>query len=289
MQSGLIISGALHTAVILFAVVVLPSAFDPADVPTVIPVELLAISEETNIRQKRKIDEPDLELEAGRPEPKPEKLKTIQIPVPEPEPQQELEVAERVPASKPQNAEPEPETESDMSDADPKSLTNVRPLMKPNRSNKDGFNLDQIAALLNKIPEEKKPPHVLKEVPEQESSEEEVPTVGAGLQLELTLSEIDAFKVQMRRCWSVPAGAAYSEDLIVTIRVFLNIDGTLSHSPELIAHSRYSLATHAHYRAAAESAVRAIQRCQPFRMPPDKYINWRQLELTFDPRDMLGR
>ncbi len=284
MQSGLIISGALHTAIILFAVVVLPSTFNPSDVPTVIPVELLLISEETNIRQKRKIDDSDLEPEAVRPEPKLEKLKKIQPPVPSPGPQQELEVVERTPVSKPPNAESNPKSESKMSEADSKSLPNIRPLIKPNQSKKNEFNLDQIAALLNKIPEEKTPPHPLKEGPEEEE-----PILGARLQSELTLSEIDAFKVQMRRCWSVPAGAAYSEDLIVTVRVFLNIDGTLSHSPELIAHSHYNLATNAYYRAAAESAVRAIQRCQPFRMPLDKYINWRQLELTFDPGDMLGR
>ena len=118
---------------------------------------------------------------------------------------------------------------------------------------------------------------------------EDAPDVGTGLQTALTLSEIDAFKVQMKRCWSVPAGAAYSEDLVVTIRVFLNSDGTLSRSPELISNSRFRLSSNAYYRTAAESALRAIQRCQPFRMPADKYISWRELELTFDPGEMLGQ
>jgi hypothetical protein len=42
------------------------------------------------------------------------------------------------------------------------------------------------------------------------------------------------------------------------------------------------------FRAAAESVLRAIRRCQPFNMPVEKYKSWRDIELTFDPRKMLG-
>jgi hypothetical protein len=42
------------------------------------------------------------------------------------------------------------------------------------------------------------------------------------------------------------------------------------------------------FRAAAESVLRAIRRCQPFNMPVEKYASWRNIELTFDPSRMLG-
>jgi colicin import membrane protein len=39
---------------------------------------------------------------------------------------------------------------------------------------------------------------------------------------------------------------------------------------------------------AAESALRAVRRCQPYTMPAAKYDIWRDVEVTFDPRDMFG-
>ena len=41
MRLGVLISGSLHALLIAYAIVTLPSAFDDAAVPTIIPVELL--------------------------------------------------------------------------------------------------------------------------------------------------------------------------------------------------------------------------------------------------------
>ena len=39
----------------------------------------------------------------------------------------------------------------------------------------------------------------------------------------------------------------------------------------------------------AESAKRAILRCQPFNMlKPEHYEQWKDIEITFDPREMFG-
>ena len=42
------------------------------------------------------------------------------------------------------------------------------------------------------------------------------------------------------------------------------------------------------FQAAAESAVRAVFECQPYAMPPQKYDQWRDMVLNFDPRQMYG-
>ena len=42
------------------------------------------------------------------------------------------------------------------------------------------------------------------------------------------------------------------------------------------------------YRAAAESAQRAVLRASPLPVPPDKYETFRNLILSFSPREMLG-
>ncbi len=144
------------------------------------------------------------------------------------------------------------------------------PVPRPKHSDRF-INRGELAALLNKIPEE--------EVPE-----EKAPPKGSALLTRLTLSEIDGLKVQMRRCWSVPAGAAEAEKLTVRVRMALNPDGSLASAPVLVNRSRLN---EPYFRIAAESALRAIRRCQPFSMPLDKYANWQEVELTFDPSDMI--
>ena len=41
-------------------------------------------------------------------------------------------------------------------------------------------------------------------------------------------------------------------------------------------------------RLSAESAVRAVRRCAPYNLPPEKYDSWREILMTFDPREILG-
>ena len=102
----------------------------------------------------------------------------------------------------------------------------------------------------------------------------------------LTLSEVDALRAKIERSCIVQAGARYAEDLDVTIRVYLNPDGSLRREPQIVDEDR--LAADPFFRAAAESAIRAVLKCEPFKMPVAKYHRWREIELTFDPRKMLG-
>ena len=46
-------------------------------------------------------------------------------------------------------------------------------------------------------------------------------------------------------------------------------------------------ASHVLFQIAAESATRAVRRCQPFRLPASKYEAWRDVEVKFDPNDMF--
>ena len=102
----------------------------------------------------------------------------------------------------------------------------------------------------------------------------------------LTLSERDLIRNQLKKCWNVPAGARNAHELIVLLRVKLNPDASLI-SVELAANEgRYR--ADSFFRAAADSAIRAVQRCTPIRgLPQDKYTRWKDMELTFDPKEML--
>ena len=106
----------------------------------------------------------------------------------------------------------------------------------------------------------------------------------------LTISEIDAIKQQIERCWLVPAaiGAKDVEKMVVQIRIKLNPDGRLRESRIT---DRFRLETNATYKAVAESALRAIRnpRCSKFNLPLAKYEIWRDIVLQFNPGEMVGR
>lgn len=103
--------------------------------------------------------------------------------------------------------------------------------------------------------------------------------------LPVTASEIDAVRRQIERCWNLPAGAKDSGDLVVSIRVEMNPDGT-PRTATVDGSSRGQ--GNPLFQATADSARRAVlnPRCHPFKLPPDKYDRWRTMTLIFNPRQM---
>jgi hypothetical protein len=91
---------------------------------------------------------------------------------------------------------------------------------------------------------------------------------------------------QIARCWNLPAGAKDAENLIIEIKVGMNPDGTVREA-RIANQSRMS---DGFFRAAAESALRAVlnPRCQPFKLPSEKYNIWQTMILTFNPKEMFG-
>ena len=102
----------------------------------------------------------------------------------------------------------------------------------------------------------------------------------------LTLSEEDALKAQIFGCWSIPLGLPYNENLLVRIKLQLKPDGTIIRS-EILDHARMNKPGQGFYKVLAESALRAIKLCQPLRVPSTGYERWKDLQLNFDAREML--
>jgi colicin import membrane protein len=99
----------------------------------------------------------------------------------------------------------------------------------------------------------------------------------------LSQSELDALRARLGQLWTPPAGAKNAEELIVQVRIRLSPDGRLADWPIVTASGKSTIAV-----AARESAVRAILRGQPFDMlKPEHYEQWKDIEITFDPRDMI--
>ena len=100
----------------------------------------------------------------------------------------------------------------------------------------------------------------------------------------LSQSEIDALRRRLSECWSPPVGAANAPNLKVVFRVLFNRDGTVAAPPSMVAGTASPYGP-----AMAESAKRAILTCQPFKMlRAENYEIWKDIEITFDPRDMFG-
>lgn len=128
---------------------------------------------------------------------------------------------------------------------------------------------------------------VLKSIKQMEREEKKQKPAEFNPELPLSMSEVDAIINQISKCWAVPAGARNAEDISVLLRISLAIDGTVT-SVKIVEQSRYNKADETFFRAAADAAVRAVKGCSPLKnLPPEKYKNWSELELNFDPQEMF--
>ncbi|MDJ0943536.1 MAG: cell envelope integrity protein TolA [Kiloniellales bacterium] len=103
---------------------------------------------------------------------------------------------------------------------------------------------------------------------------------------QLTAEEMDAVRTQVRRCWSPPVGVPDRDQVIVTLRLALNFDGSLR---QMEVTEKEKLNRERFYEVSAQAAMRAVRRCSPLTLPPDKYESWKTLYLTFNPSFLLDR
>jgi hypothetical protein len=104
-----------------------------------------------------------------------------------------------------------------------------------------------------------------------------------GQAAQLSQTELDAFRRRLEQCWTPPLGVDTNSKLRVVLRVLFKPDATVARPPELVAAPASALGP-----PMAESAKRAILRCQPFNMlKPEHYEQWKDIEINFDPQYML--
>jgi colicin import membrane protein len=183
------------------------------------------------------------------------------------EPKQDL-IAEAI--KKDQAKKPEPK-KSEPKKAEAKAPT------PPKKQDSPKFDPRQVEALLNK-----RTPQRLAATADAVNS---TATLGAPTAIgkQLSMSELDALRARLAQLWNPPAGASNPEELVVQIRIRLKPDGTLAAPPGVISYGQSARSV-----AARDSAVRAVMRGQPFDMlKPEHYEQWKDIEITFDPRDMI--
>lgn len=272
---GLAGSVVLHLAVIGATLLSFQHSFKiPDQGPPVIPVDLVTIAAKTNLRQVA--PEPQKVIEK-QPQPiKAQPVDTTKPPLPQPSSAPSVPMPLAIP--KPHIAPPKPVHVKAPVFTIKAPTPHVRPRPTPKRRTK-AFNINSVLALLNK---EKPAATATKGITGAH------PHRGFGAQNAMTMQLADALRSEIAPCWSPPVGAPDPSDLVVVFEVFLNPDGSVARPPQLAASSAGAATDNPFTRAAAEAARRAIYTCAPYKLPANQYNQWQDIEIQFDPRQMMG-
>ncbi len=103
----------------------------------------------------------------------------------------------------------------------------------------------------------------------------------------LTRGEKDGLRVAVSQCWNL--GSSSTDALRTTVTVLVDMAET--GRPQNITLKSSDGPTDSATRIAFEAAKRAVIRCgsRGYPLPVDKYGQWRQIEMTFDPTNMRIR
>ena len=93
-----------------------------------------------------------------------------------------------------------------------------------------------------------------------------------------TATEIDILRNHVRQCWNAPY-AANELNKIINLKIFTNPDGSVV-NVQIIDVAFYK--KDPVYRAAADSARRAVKDCSPLPLPKNKYELFKVYTFNFD-------
>ena len=238
----------------------------PIDLPPIISVELIQITDLTSIpfapRAKKIIEKVKKKQEKLVSEQAPPKKVKKEKPDAVPLPEEKNEIVKKIEEKK-QNPEKIEDEVKQVSEFEKDEM----------------FDPNSIAALIDKSKEEQA--ETTKKLDKVTQSQDSSMNLSG-----LSLTEEDALKAQIFGCWSIPLGLPYNENLLVRIKLKLKPDGSVIKT-EILDHARMNKPGQAFYKVLAESALRAIQLCQPLRVPTTGYDRWKDLQLNFDAREML--
>jgi len=267
MNRNITISFGLHTLLVIITAMSLPFlSKKPIDLPPIVSVELIQISDKTNIPfapKAKKIIEKAKEKEKKLvSEQAPPKIIKKKKPDSVALPDEKIKNVKKIKEDK-QNPEKIDNEVKQVSEFEKDSL----------------FDPNNIAALIDKSKiESAETTDKLDKITQDQDKNFD----NKGL----SLNEEDALKAQIFGCWSIPLGLPYNKNLLVRIRLQLKPDGSIIRS-EILDHARMNKPGQGFYKVLAESALRDIKLCQPLRVPTTGYERWKDIQLNFDAREML--
>jgi hypothetical protein len=267
-RSGLVASAVLHTAIIVATLVTFSHAkLDIEDkAPPIVPVDLVSIGQKTNIEETVREKPKEVQIQV-----QPPRQDELQTQVPQLTEKVEVAPPPVLPAAEPVIPKPRPT---------PLPKQRLQPAPEPQKKKKSD---EDFSALLNKLTA---PSAVSKNARVASRTQR-----GFGAQNAMTMDLEDALRNQIEQCmnWGLVASAPNAQNIVVSVDLTLNPDGSVAQRPQLESESASEAAQDPYVRAAAEAAMRAIHVCAPYKLPADRYADWRDSVVRFSPRDILGQ
>jgi outer membrane biosynthesis protein TonB len=290
-------SAALHGAVLALLLLGFARAPRFADSPEAIPIETISVSELNQITNGEKDAKPapptptppepppDLRASAESPPPQPSPPPPkAETPPPQPAPPPPPK-AEATPPPEPQPLPPQrPETPS------PPKVAVQEPPVRPKEPAPDkpkpshNFDPNMIAKLIgqNKPSAQPAPSTQTAAITPQGLPHHDAPHMSMSM-----ASALDAWLTESYlNCWTPPPTTPDGDTYVAEIRVIFNPDGSLSARPVLL-----NPPTDRAWRAHAESAMRAVRKCDPLKVPAEYmpfFEQWKIETIHFDPRETQG-
>jgi hypothetical protein len=303
-------SAALHGAVLAMLLLGVASAPRFADTPEAIPIETVSLSELNQIANGEKDAKPAPQStpapppppqpaptpppkpEAAQPPPTPPKAET---PPPKPAPPQKADATpppdtEPMPPERPQQQPPPPKLAmqevpveppvrpkfTDPPPVRPKEPAPEKP--KPSRN----FDPNTIAKLIGQGKTPTAAPTQVAAATPQGLPHHDAPHMSMSM-----ASALDAWLTESYlNCWTPPPGMPDGDTYVAQIKVIFNPDGSLSGRPVLL-----NPPSDRAWRAHAESAMRAVRKCDPLKVPAEYmpyFEQWKVETIHFDPRETQG-
>ena len=293
MRKSLAISAVGHGAVLLWGVVAFAAKPYQSDAPTPMPVDIISVSDFTKMTAgsrnaaKQEVAKPVAEKIGENKTPDDPHAKVVE--------KKEITASTEAPPPIPESKPPAPAEKKNTEQ--PKRDLIAEAIKKQESKKPEQKKADAKVPTPPKRPDKPQPKFDPKKVealldkrsPQRLASTgpvlNDVPSLGVsnGQSAQLSQSELDALRARLAQLWNPPAGAKDPQELIVLVRVKFKPDGTLAAPPMVLSHGQSTL-----YMAARDSAIRAVFRGQPFDMlRPEHYELWKDVEITFDPRDLI--
>jgi outer membrane biosynthesis protein TonB len=300
------VSSTLHGALLLLLFLGFAGAPKFEESQEAIPVEAISESQLNRIMNGAKDAKPAPEPPpAPRAEPPAPTPPEPPAPTP-PEPPSELRASEASPPAPPPKPEPAP-TPNPQPTPTPKQADLPRPPERPKEPAPAKPKPDPIAKIVEHEKSEAKParaydPNAIAKLiaPKPSPASGSASASKAPAATPQGLPHHDAPRMSMSmasaldawltesylNCWTPPPMVPEGDIYVAEIKVVFNPDGSLSARPILL-----NPPTDPAWKAHAESAMRAVRKCDPLRVPPayaPYFEEWKIETIHFDPRETQG-
>jgi outer membrane biosynthesis protein TonB len=259
---GPILSLLIHAAIFAAGIIVVPHLTAPPTPMVILPVELLSISDSTNVapvaekapKDAAKAEDPTVKANAETaPKPQDEKPESIAPPAP---------------TEKPKAPDPEPKKEE------------ARAAPEQKKPEKMTDTLDSILKSVDK----KSAKNAAQQTATNLAKVGDAARQGVGDNQHMTMTYADFIRSQLmkRGCWTDKKDMPDARLLRAVIRVRFSRGGMMSEEPRLIDPERMP-AGNPPLNVFMVQALASLKKCEPFTIPPEYFESSPYIDLTFLP------